>query len=93
MSNSYKERQIARSQELPQGVDDGMCCVLCAGTQMEDGNDLCQGVDGQPQPEHLCGAAQPSAQFVQLEMRELQGAKRALVQGLHVLASAGQKGW
>ena len=59
-----EERQIARNQKLPQGVDDGMCCVLCTGTQMEDGNDLCKGVDGQPEPEHVCGAAQSCSQLV-----------------------------
>jgi hypothetical protein len=29
-----------------------------------------EGVDGQPQPEHVWGAAQPGAQFVQLQVRE-----------------------
>jgi hypothetical protein len=66
-------------QELSQGMDDPMCHVLCAGTQMEDGKNLCARVDGQPEPQHLLGAAEPGAQFVQLEVRELEMAEEALV--------------
>ena len=51
-----------------------------------------QGIDGQPEPEHLCGAAQPGAQFVQLQVREVEMAEEALVQGLCMLASTGQPG-
>ncbi len=58
--------------------------ILRAESKLEEGKNLREGVDGQP--EHLCGAAQSGAQFVQLEMRELQGAKRALVQGLRAPA-------
>ncbi len=67
-----------------------MCHVLCSGTQMEDGKNLGAGVDDQPEPQHVLRAAQPSAQFVQLEVGDLQGVEAALVQGLSVLASAGQ---
>jgi hypothetical protein len=55
---------------LPQGVNDRVRRMLCAGTQMEDGNKLREGVDGQPQPEHVLIAAQPGSQFIQLEVRE-----------------------
>ena len=64
-----------------------MCHILRAGSKLEDGKNLRQGIDSQPEPEHLCRAAQPGSQFVQLEMREQQSVKRALVQGLRVLAS------
>jgi hypothetical protein len=73
-------------QELLQGVDDQVRHVLRAGTQMEDGKNLGAGIYGQP--EHLCGAAQPGAQFVQLEVGNLEGVEAVLVQGLSVLASA-----
>ena len=53
--------------------------VLRAGAEMEDGKNLRAGVDGQPQPQDLFGAAQPGSQFVQLEMRELEIAERVLV--------------
>jgi hypothetical protein len=67
-----------------------VCRILCAGAEMEHGKNLREGIDGQPQPEHVCGAAQPGAQFVQLQVREPQMAEGALVQGLCVLASASQ---
>jgi len=49
-----------------------------------------QGVDGQPQPEHVLRAAQPGSQFIQLEMGELQMAEGSLVQGLCMFKSASQ---
>jgi hypothetical protein len=55
-------RKAARSQEVSQGVDDPVCGVLRAGAQIEHRKNLSTGVDGQPDPEHLCGAAQPGAQ-------------------------------
>jgi len=48
-----------------------VCHVLRAGTQMEDGKKLGAGVDGQPEPQHLFRAAQPCAQFIQLEVWQL----------------------
>jgi hypothetical protein len=75
-----------------QGVDDHVRCMLCAGAEIEYGKNLREGIDGQPEPEHLCGAAQPGSQFVQLKMWEPEVAEGALVQGLCVLASASQKG-
>jgi hypothetical protein len=66
--------------------------MLCAGTKVEDGNDLREGVDGQPQPQYVCGAAQPGTQFVQLEVREPEMAEGTLVQGLCVRARASQPG-
>jgi hypothetical protein len=59
---------------------------------MEHRKDLRERIDGQPEPDHLCGAAQPGSQFVQLEMWEPEGAEGALMQGLCVLASASQPG-
>jgi hypothetical protein len=57
-------------QDLSQGVDEQMRHVLRAGTQMEGGKNLRARVDGQPQPEHVLIAAEPGAQFVQLQVRE-----------------------
>jgi hypothetical protein len=42
---------------------------------------------------NLLGAAQPAAQFIQLQVREVESGEEALVQGLRVLASTGEKGW
>ena len=58
--------------------------VLRSGAELKHGKNLREGIDCQPQPERLCSAAQPGAQFVQLEVRDLEIAEAALVQGLSV---------
>ena len=83
-----EEREATRGQELLQGVDDAMRGVLRARAQMEDGKQLRAGVDDQPEPQDLLGVAQPGAQFIQLEVRELKMGEEALVQRLSVLACA-----
>ena len=74
-------------------MDEPVRCMLCAGTKVEDGNDLREGVDGQPQPQHVCGAAQPGAQFVQLQVRELEVGEAAPLQCLSVLESRESARW
>ena len=66
--------------------------MLGARTQLEHRKKLGARIDGQPQPEHLSGATQPGAQFIQLQMRELEMAKEAFVQGLCMLPGASQPG-
>src|SRR6266566_3332079 len=66
--------------------------VLRAETEMEDGKNLRTGVDGQPQPQDVCVAAEPGAQFVQLEIRKLEMTEKVLVEGVSVFPSAGQPG-
>ncbi len=51
---------------------------------MEDGQNLRARIDGQPQPQHVCGAAQPGAELIQLDMRDYHLAEGALVQALRV---------
>jgi hypothetical protein len=87
-----KEWEAARSHSLSQIVDEQMGHVLGARAELKHGKDLGEGIDGQPQPEHLSGAAQPGAQFVQLQVWEVQMAEEALVQGVRVLASTRQPG-
>jgi hypothetical protein len=70
-----------------------VCHVLRAGPQMEHRKKLGAWVDGQPEPQHLFGTAQPRAQFVQLKVREPEMAEGAFVQNLRVLTSPSQKGW
>ena len=65
-----------------------MCHVLRARTQLEDGKKLRARIDGQPQPQHLFGTAQPSAQFVQLEVGEPELTEGAFVEGLSMPTSA-----
>ena len=45
------------SQVLSQGVDEQVRCILCTWTQMEHGNKLGAGIDGEPEPEDLLGVA------------------------------------
>jgi hypothetical protein len=73
-------------------MDHGMGCVLRTQPQMENGKKLGAGVDGEPEPEYLFGTAQPGAQFIQLEVREVEVAEGAFVQGLSMLASSSQPG-
>jgi hypothetical protein len=57
---------------------------LCSGAKLKHRKKLGEGIDGQPQPENLLGAAQSGAQFVQLNVRDLEVAEIVLVQGLSV---------
>src|SRR5260370_4662233 len=66
--------------------------VLGERTEMKDGQDLRGGVDSPRQAQDLSVAAEPGAQFVQLEMRKLEVAEKVLVEGLSMLPSAGQPG-
>jgi len=69
-----------------------MCHVLRTRTELKHRDDLGEGIDGQPQPEDLCGSAQPGSQLVQLEVREVQVAEAALMEELCVLACASEPG-
>jgi hypothetical protein len=64
--------------------------VLCAQTQMQDGKNLRTGVNRQPQPQHVCVAAEPRPQFVQLDIRKVEMTEKVLVEALSVVPSAGQ---
>ena len=87
-----EERQTAGSQELSQGVDEQVRRMLCARNQREHGQNLGARIDGRPQPEHLCGAAQSGSNFVQLQVRDVQVVEGSLMEELSVLACASEKG-
>jgi len=74
-----KERAASRGQALSESVDEDMGHVLRAGAELKHGYKLGARIDGQPEPEDLCGAAQPGAYFVQLQMREVQVAEETIV--------------
>jgi hypothetical protein len=74
-------------------VDEPLRHVLRAGTQLEDGKNLGAGINGQPEPEHLFGTAQAGAQFVQLQVREVEMEEEALVQRVRVYICTSEKGW
>ena len=48
-------------QALSQGMDEQMRHGLCARTELQHRKNLGEGIDGQPEPEHLFGAAEPGA--------------------------------
>jgi hypothetical protein len=80
-------------QDLSQRVDEPMGHGLGAGAELKHRKNLGEGIDRQPEPENLVGAAEPGAQFIQLQMREPEDAERALVQRLSVLESRGTTRW
>ena len=82
-----EERDAAGSQDLAQGVNDPMRRVLRAGAEIQHGQKLSAGINGQPEPLYLRMAPQPRSQFVQLDVREPKLAEEAFVQSLCVLAS------
>src|SRR5215469_9047556 len=71
-------------------MDEGMCRLLRAGAELKHWKNLRERINSQPQPQHLLMVAQSGAQFVQLEVWEVQIAESKLMQGLSVLASASQ---
>ena len=79
-------------QDLSQGMDDAMGHVLCTGAKLKHRKNLRQRINGQPEPLHLRMAAQPGAEFVQLEVRDPKMAEGTLVQGLCMFPSASEKG-
>ena len=87
-----EEWKATRGQTLSQGVDEQVGHVLCAWTELEDGKNLGERIDGQPQPEYLCGAAQPGSDFVQLEVRDVEVAEAALMEGLSMLPYTSEPG-
>ena len=74
-------------------MNDPMGHILRTGTQLEHGKNLRARINGEPKPKHVFIAAQPGAQFVQLQVREVEKAEGAFVQELRVRARASQKGW
>ena len=87
-----EEREATGSQDLSQGVDHPMSHVLCARTELKHRKNLGTRVDGQPEPQHLFGTAQPGAQFVHLQVREVQIAEEAVTQGMSMLTCTSQPG-
>jgi len=66
--------------------------VLRAGAELKHRKNLGEGIDRQPQPEHLCSAAQPRAEFVQLQVGDLQVAETALMEDLSVYSCTSEPG-
>lgn len=57
---------------------------------MEHGKNLVERIDGEPKPQDLFGAAEPRAQLVQLQVRQVEVAEAVLVQGPCMFPCASQ---
>jgi len=77
-------------QDLAERVDEQMGHVLCSGAELKHGKNLREGINGQPEPQHLLRAAQLGSQFIQLEVRKVEVAEAVLVQGLCMFPCASQ---
>jgi hypothetical protein len=71
-------------------LDEPMGHLLRAGAELKHRKNLGEGIDRQP--EHLCSAAQPRAEFVQLQVGNLQISEAALMEDLSVQACTREKG-
>jgi len=83
-----KERETVRNQELSQGMNEQVCCMLSAGPQLERWYNLGARINRQPYPEHLGRAAEPGANFVQLQVWEMEVTEAVLMKELSVSSCA-----
>jgi len=81
-------------QDPSASVDELVCQVLCAGTELKHGRESrVQGSMASQKKTHLRMTAEPGAQFIVAAGAGAgDGEMGALVQGLCVLSSSGQKG-
>src|SRR5437868_6388240 len=87
-----KEWDAPRRQALLESMDEPMGHGLGARAEVKRRKNLGERIDRQPDPENLMGAAEPGAQFVQLQMWEPQIGEGTLMQGLGVLTCAREPG-
>ncbi len=73
-------------------MDDGMRRMLRPRPEVQDRHEFRQRVDHHPQPKHVGALAQPRAQFIKLEMRELEAAEPTVMQRRAVPASPREPG-
>ena len=64
--------QAIWSQHFHESMHDGMGHRLSARPNFEYGNDFGASIDGEPDPESVSALAGPGAQFIQLDVPELQ---------------------
>jgi hypothetical protein len=87
-----EDRDAAEGQSLTEVMDDRICSILGARSQMEGGNQFGDGIDGQPEPQHLHPPAEPGTDLVQLQMRQPKAAAEVVVHRCAVLPGARQPG-
>src|SRR5262249_55983620 len=82
-----EQRQTPRSQVLAQTMDQQVGHFVRTWSKLDLRNTLGEGIQSDPQPQHLRVAAQAGAYFVHLHVRDLHLAEGALLQGLRVRSS------
>jgi len=75
-------------QLLAQAVNEQMSHALGVRTQQPHGNACGERIDGHPEPQDLCVAAQPRAEFIELQMGKGELAEGAFMQALSMRSSA-----
>jgi hypothetical protein len=73
-------------------MHEAMGQVVGAPTPREHGKQLAAGVDDQPEPEPLFGAAQPAAQLVELQVPQMELKEEAPVQAMPMLTCTAEPG-
>jgi hypothetical protein len=73
-------------------VDHGMGGSLGSRAQVQHRDDLGQRIEGQPEPQGVRPIAEPTPQFVKLELREMEPSEEAVVQRRAVRAGPRQPG-
>ncbi len=87
-----KHGQAAGGEPLPQIMHHAVCRVLGPWPQVEHRDEFAERIDGHPEPEHMRPAAQPRAQFVELDVGQVEIVKDAVVERGTVLAGARHPG-
>jgi hypothetical protein len=83
-----EEGQAAGSQLLAQAVNEQLSRALGARTQQQHWNACGERIDGHPEPQDLGMAAQPRAQFIELQMGKGELTEGAFMQALSMRSSA-----
>jgi hypothetical protein len=87
-----EDGQTVRGEPVSELVDDRMRRSLRPGTEMQDRNAFRERVHHNPEPEHLDSVAEARAQFVKLEMGQMEMAEPAVVKDGAVFASPYEPG-
>jgi hypothetical protein len=87
-----KNRDATWSKALTEFVDNSMRGALCPRTKVQDRDEFRQWVHRHPEPEHVRSIAQSRAQFIKLQMRELEAMEPVVMQARAVLPGSREPG-
>ena len=80
-----EDREAVGCQVLPQGMDHVMGSILSARTEVEHRDQLAERVNDDPEPQHVGAVTQPRAEFIQLEVGQVQLLQPAVMQASTML--------